>query len=313
MASVTRSPRLGYALAATAATFWAVNGALAKFVLDEGVSAWRLSELRAFVSFVLLAGFLALTDRGALRVDRPGLRQLAFYGICGLAIVHTTYFLAIERLDIGVALVVQYLGPLLILIWLAAVHGRRLQPSLWAAVTLAVLGSALVVQVYDIDALDGLGLAAAFASAVTFAVAMVTSERAGARYPAQTTLAYGFGFATLFWFVVQPPHTFPFDQFDSLRMIALGAGVAVVGTLIPFFLMVAAVRHIPASRAAIIATLEPVLGALIAWPVHDQALAAPQIAGGITVVAAVIWVQSHKPEYEAEGAPLKTARAPADQ
>ena len=60
-------------------------------------------------------------------------------------------------------------------------------------------------------------------------------------------------------------------------------------------LIVAAVRHIPAPRAAVVAPLEPVLAAILAWPILDQALEAPQIAGICIVVAAVIWVQSHRP------------------
>jgi len=309
---VSRSPRLGYALAATAATLWAVNGALAKFLLDDGISAWHLSEMRAAVSFLLLAGFLALTRRADLKVAREDLPRLAFLGVAGLALVHATYFLAIERLDIGVALVIQYLGPLLILVWLAVVHKRRLANGLWAAVALSVLGCALVVEVYDADALDALGLLAAGAAAVTFAINMVASERAGHRHAPQTTLVYGFGFATLFWLLVRPPWTFPFGSFDNAANIALALGVAIVGTLIPFVLIVASVRHIPASRAALIATLEPVLGAVIAWPVHDQVLGGPQIVGGMIVVAAVIWVQAHRPEYDVEAAPLKARPLPAD-
>jgi drug/metabolite transporter (DMT)-like permease len=132
---------------------------------------------------------------------------------------------------------------------------------------------------------------------------MVASEKAGRRHPPARTLTYGFGFATLFWLLARPPHTFPYEQFDNLENVALGLGVALVGTLIPFVLMVTALRHIPASRAAIIATLEPVLAAIIAWPVHDQSLALVQILGGIVVVAAVIWVQSRRPQLEAEAAP----------
>ena len=298
-----RSPRLGYLLAAAAATMWAVNGSLARFLLEDGVSAWHLSELRSGLSFVLLAGFLALARPRDLRVARADVPRLAWLGIAGLALVHATYFLAIERLDIGVALVIQYLGPLLILIWLFLFHGRRLQPSLWGAVALSVAGCFLVVEAYDVDALDGLGLLAAAGAAVTFAIYMVAAERAGHRHAPQTTLAWGFGFATLFWLVVRPPWTFPFGEFDTLENVALGLGVAVVGTLVPFVLIVNAVRHIPAPRAAIIATLEPVLAALIAWPVHGQALAAPQILGGLIVVGAVIWVQSRRPDVGAEAAP----------
>ena len=300
-----RSPRLGYAMAAGAATLWAVNGSLAKFLIDDGVTPWHLSEMRSALSFALLAGYLALRNRAALRVPRGDLGQLAFYGIAGLALVHATYFAAIERLEIGVALVIQYLGPLLILIWLRVFHKRHLAPSLWAAVALSVAGSFFVVQAYDADSLDGLGLLAAFAAAVTFAIAMVTAERAGHKHTPATTLTYGFGFAALFWIVVQPPWTFPFELFESADAILYGLGVAIIGTLIPFMLIVSAVRHIPASRAAVIATLEPILAALIAWPIHDQSLALPQILGGIVVVAAVIWVQSHRPEIDAESAPTR--------
>ena len=64
-----------------------------------------------------------------------------------------------------------------------------------------------------------------------------------------------------------------------------------------------AVRHVPASRAAVVATLEPVLAALFAWIIHGEALAALQIGGGLAVVCAVVWIQSQAPAGEAEMAP----------
>jgi drug/metabolite transporter (DMT)-like permease len=67
--------------------------------------------------------------------------------------------------------------------------------------------------------------------------------------------------------------------------------------------MVAALRHIPAPRAAVVATLEPVLAAVFAEFLHDERLAAVQIAGGLAVVAAVLWVQARRPDLEAELAP----------
>jgi drug/metabolite transporter (DMT)-like permease len=301
--AVVRSPRFGYALAAIAASMWAFNGSFARLLIDDGVSAFHLSEMRSALSFVLLAGWLALTNRDQLRIRRDEVRALAWLGIGGLALVHATYFLAIERLDVGVALTIQYLGPLLILLWLRVLHGRRMAPSLWAAVALSVVGSFLVVRAYDTAGLDAIGLLFAFCAAITFAVYMVAAERAGRGHSPATTLSWGFGFATLFWLVVRPPWTFPFEAFAEPRNLALGLGVALVGTLIPFILIVTAVRHIPAPRAAVVATLEPVLAAMIAWPVLDQALDGPQIAGIVVVVCAVVWVQSHRPELEAEMAP----------
>lgn len=303
-----RSTRLGYALAAAAATMWAFNSSMARYLLDDGVGALRLAQLRSLLSFALLAGVLAATRPELLKVHREDLPRLAYLGIAGLAGVHATYFIAIDRLQIGVALTIQYLGPLLILLWLRVFHRRRLSRGLWGAAALSLVGCFLVVRGYDIGRLDGLGLLAAFGAAVTFALYLVASERSGHRYSPVTTLVYAFGFASLFWALAQPLWSFPFGDFDSLRNLSLGLGVAVVGTLLPFICMVSALRHVPAPRAAVVATLEPVLAALIAWPVHDEILGAPEITGGLIVVAAVIWVQLVRTSIEAESAPRQTSR-----
>ena len=298
-----RHPRLGYALAASAATMWALNGSLSRLLLDDGVSALRLAELRGVLSFVLLASALAIARPRLLRIRRQDVPRLAFLGIVGLAGVHATYFFAISRLDVGVALVIQYLGPLILLLWLRLVHRRQLQRSLWGAAVLSVIGCFLVVQAWNPGAIDGLGLLAAFGAAITFAIYLYSSEQAGHRYEPVTTLVWGFGFASLFWLVVQPPWSFPFAEFTSAENIALGLGVAVIGTLLPFVCIVAALRHVPASRAAVVATLEPVLAAIIAWPVLGQDLDVAQIAGGLIVVGAVVWVQIQRPAGEEEAAP----------
>jgi drug/metabolite transporter (DMT)-like permease len=308
-APVQRSPVRGYALAAAGAAMWALNGNLARHLLDDGVSAVRLSQLRSLGSWLILLLVLALARPRLLRVEPRELPALAFLGIAGLAFVHASYFLAIERLQIGVAITIQYLAPFLLLVWLRLAHGRRIAASLWGAVLLSVAGCFLVVRAYDVDALDAAGLAAAFGAAVSFAVYMVGSERAGHAHEPVTTLFWAFGFASVFWALVAPLWSFPLGELDSARNAFLAAGVIVVGTLLPFICMVAALRHLPAPRAAVVATLEPVLAAVFAWFMHDEVLAAVQVAGGATVLCAVAWVQSRRPDLEAELAPpLRAAR-----
>src|SRR3954471_736559 len=304
-----RHPARGYALAATGAAMWAMNGNLARYLLDDGVSALRLAELRSFGSWLILVLALGLWKPDLLRVDRSEVPALALLGVAGLAAVHATYFLAIERLQIGVAVTIQYLAPLLLLVWLRVVHRRRLASNLWGAVMLSAVGCFFVVRAYDASSLDAVGVAAAFGATVSFAVYMVGSERAGHRHEPMTTLVWAFGFATVFWALVAPWWSFPFGHFASAGHALLGAGVIVIGTLLPFICMVAALRHIPAPRAAVVATLEPVLAAVFAWFIHDEALAAIQVTGGLAVVAAVAWVQSRQPDLEAELAPTTPARA----
>ena len=302
---VERNPARGYVLVAAGAAMFALGGNLARYLLDDGVSAVRLSQLRSAGSLVVLAAALAIARPRLLRARREDIGQLAFLGVIGLALVHATYYAAIDRLEIGVALVIQYTAPLILLLWLRFRHGRALAPSLWGAVALSIAGCFLVVRAYDPGALDGAGVAAAFGAAATFAIYMVASERAGHRYEPVTTLVWAFLFASVLWAVVQPWWSFPFSRLD----VWLALGVILVGTLFPFICVVAALRHLPAPRAAVAATLEPVLAAMFAWFLHDEELAGVQIAGGIVVLAAVLWVQSHRPDLEAEvSPPLREAR-----
>src|SRR3954454_60292 len=268
MTARQRHPARGYALAAIGATMWALNGNLARYLLDDHVSAIRLSQLRSAGSWVILLVVPALWRPQLLRVERRELPSLAFLGVAGLAGEHVTYFYAITRLDIGVAVTIQYLAPLLLLVWLRVAHGRRLAPTLWGAVALSAIGCFFVVRAYDVSALDAAGIAAAFGAAITFAIYMVGPERAGPRHEPVTTLFWAFGFATLFWAIVAPWWDFPFDRLDSPRNDLLAAGVVVVGTLVPFICRVAARRHIPAPRAAVVASLEPVLAGVFAWFLH---------------------------------------------
>ena len=306
---MSRHPARGYALAAAAAAMWALNGSLARYLLDDGVSAAQLSEMRSLGSWLILLVALAAWRPGLLRVERGELPALAFLGIAGLAAVHLAYFVAIDRLQIGVAVTIQYLAPMLLLIWLRVVHRRRVSGGLWGAVVLSAAGCFLVVRGFDAGDLDGLGVAAAFAAAIAFAVYMVASERAGHDHEPVTTLFWAFGFASLFWAFAAPWWDFPFDTVGSYPNVLYAAGVIVVGTLLPFICMVAALRHVPAPRAGVVATLEPVLGAIFAWLIHDEALAAVQVAGGLAVLTAVAWVQLRRPDLEAELAPpLRAAR-----
>jgi drug/metabolite transporter (DMT)-like permease len=291
---------LGYSLVVAAVTMWSLNASIARTLLDDGVSAARLSELRALGSWVVIVALVAALRPRLLRVERSEIPNLALLGIAGIGAVYVTYFVAIERLQIGVALTIEYLGPLLLLLWLWLARGRHLSRQLWGAMALALIGIFFVVRAYDLGALDALGVAAGLAAAVSFAIYLAGSERAGQRNAPATTLVWAFGFASLLWLVLQPPWTFPFEQFSGTENLLLGLAVIVVGTLLPYGCLVAAVRHVPAARAGVVATLEPVLSALFAFVIHDEGLAAVQIAGGVVVLAAVVWVQTQRPDLAAE-------------
>ena len=209
-----------------------------------------------------------------------------------LALVNLAYYLAIDRLPVAVAIVLQYSAPALVVAW-AAVRRRRWPPrEIFVALLATIGGVVLVSEVLsgNLSELDVFGVAMGLASAALFASYTLLSERTYALLGPVPTLFRGFMFATLFWVVVQLPQGWPHSLFETDNLPAV-AFVGVVGTLLPFLLFVWGVGRVRSERAAIAATLEPVLAAVFAWLWLGQALATTQIVGGTLVIAGVAALQ----------------------
>jgi len=294
-----RHPFLGYAMVLTAATLWAVNGAVSKIILEEDVSSRRLAEVRSTGAFLGLALALVLFAPRTLRLTRRELPMLVLFGVGGLAFVQWFYFVAIHRLDIGVALLIQYLAPLIVALWARFVMRRDVRRRIWLALALALVGLAFVLEIGGDAGLSTIGVVAAFLGAVSYALYVLVAERGVETRDPVSLTAYGFLFAALFWALVQPWWSFPFDALDDTRTSAWGlpvwalvAWMVVLGTIVPFGLLVGSLRFVPATRVGITAMIEPVAATIVAWLWLGEALGIPQLGGGALVLAAIVLAQT---------------------
>ncbi|HEU4942724.1 MAG TPA: DMT family transporter, partial [Gaiellaceae bacterium] len=273
---MTRRPALGYAMVLTAATLWALNGTVSKVILQSGgVTAERLTQVRSTGAFLLLFGTLLVWRRWTLRTSRRELPFLAVFGVCGLALVAWFYFVAIERLEIAVALLIQYVAPVLVALYARYVLHEPVRRRIWAALALSILGLSLLLQLWNGLELDTIGLLASVGAAVTFALYILMADQGLKRRSTSSLLTYGFLFAALFWAAVQPWTSFPWHLLDDnvsllgrlesieLPVWLLMAWMVVLGTIVPFGLLVAALRHIRPTRAGILAMFEPVAATAI--------------------------------------------------
>jgi drug/metabolite transporter (DMT)-like permease len=291
-------------MAAAAATLWAVNGTVSKVILGSDISSLRLLEVRslgAAIGFVLV---LLVVAPGRLRVSRSELPFLAIFGICGLAFVQWFYFLAIHRLAVGIALLIEYMGALLVALWARYVFHEPVRRRIWAALALALGGLAMIVDLTGGGELSSAGLAFALVAAVTYTAYILLAERGVGDRDAVSLLAWGFGFAALFLAFIAPWWSFPADRVgdsvsllghlddQSLPVWALMLWVIVLGTILPFFLLVSALRHLPATRVAIISMLEPVIATVVAWAWLGESLTAVQLTGAVIVLAAIVLAQT---------------------
>jgi drug/metabolite transporter (DMT)-like permease len=180
-------------------------------------------------------------------------------------------------------------------------HVRR---RLWVAIALALVGLTLVVDLWSGVSLDGLGVLFSLCSAFTFAGYMLFAEKALRRRDPISLLCYGFLFASIFWSLAQPWSSFPFvvpgksvsllgNLADThLPVWALLAWMILLGTIVPFLLIVGSMRHISATRAGIVAMVEPVIASVVAYAWLNETLGAAQIVGGVIVLLAIILAQS---------------------
>ncbi len=287
-----------------AACLFAVNGTVSKVVLGSGISPLELTQVRSTGACVGFLVAVLLLRPASLRATPRELALLAVFGVAGVAFVQWFYFIAIERLPVGIALLIQYLAPLLVALFARYVLHERVRRRIWLALALALTGLALVVEVWQGVTLDGVGVAAALGGACSLAIYVLMAERETTHRDPASLSFFGFLFAAAFWALVQPLWRFPFGRLDdSVSLLGnfddrtaptwlLVLFVVVGGTMVTFALINTALRHVSATRVAIAAMLEPVAASVVAYAWLGETFAAVQLVGAVIVLAAIVLAQT---------------------
>ena len=300
-----RRAGVGYVMALIAATLFAVNGTVSKIALTgSDLDAVDYTQIRTTGAFVLFASLLALFARDRLHISRSDLPFLAFYGMFSFALVQWLYFIAIEHLPIGIALLIQFSGIVLVALWARLVWHTPVRPRVWAALSLTLVGLALVSELWLGWTLDTAGVVAAVGAAIALAVYLLAGERAVQTRDPLTVLCFALLFASVLWALVQPWWTFPLAELREDTPLRGGLGgtlvpvwlfvlwTIVLGTIVPFALSIAALRHLPATRLGITLTFEPFAASVVAWAWLGESLSTAQLAGGLVVVAGIFLAQT---------------------
>jgi drug/metabolite transporter, DME family len=294
--------RAGYAAVAIAAVLWAAGGAYASRLIDLGASFVELTEARAWITALVLAAVtLARPKPARPTTDRPAVWLVVVFGL-SIAAANVTYYAALSRLPVAIAITTQYTAPGLVVLWAALAERARPSRLVIGALCAAVAGVALLAEVPVLVAegrlrLDGVGFLFAGLSAVAFATYMVSGERVGRSLGSREAVLRGFIVASVLWLGVQVMRGRP-DTLLEPRFAFAIAFLAVATTIAPFLLFVWGLERISASDAGIVSTLEPLTAAVIAFVWLDQSLSAWQIAGALLVIVGIGLVQAERPQSE---------------
>ena len=292
---------MGYAYIIAAALLWATIGPAARFALQAGTTPLEISFWRAAIAGLLFA--LHAAARGRLRLARADLPAVAGFALLGVTIFYWAYFRAVELGGAALAAILLYTAPAWVALTAALWLGERLTARKSLAVVLTLAGIALVAFG------SGSGVSAGTAtsriqaigwgllSGVAYAAYYLFGKRYFARYDASTLFAYALPLGAL---LLLPAVKFaPKSTTEWLVLLFL----AVVPTYLAYSLYSFGLARVEATRAATVATIEPVAAAALAYLVWGEALHALGYVGAALVIAGVLVVATERQTQEAVAPP----------
>ena len=300
----TRSTSAGLFLALVAAVTFSTSGPFAKSLMDTGWTPGSVVFLRIAGAALLLLVPTVRALRGRWHLLGREWRQVLAYGLCAVALPQVAFFYAIEHLSVGVALMLEYLGLVLVVAWQALVSRRLPQPPTILGIVLALVGLALVLDVLGSVRIDAVGVAWGLIAAFGLASFYVMSgaSHATALPPlalAGSGLVVGaLGFATLGVVGVLPMefHTAPAELAGTtfpwwLAVLELG----VIAAATPYITGILAARILGAKVASFVGLSEVLFTVLLAWLLLGELPRMVQLLGGVFIVAGVIAVRAEEP------------------
>ncbi|MGW0933008.1 EamA family transporter [Streptomyces sp. NPDC002644] len=293
----------GLALAALSAVAFGGSGVAAKPLIEAGLDPLEVAWLRITGAALVLLP-VAWRHRGLVR-QRP--LMLLGFGMFAVAGVQACYFASISRIPVGVAMLVEYLAPALVLGWVRFVQRRPVGRAAALGVVLAVAGLACVVEIWSGLGFDAVGLLLAFGAAccqVAYFVLADHGSGAGKQAPDPLgMISFGLLVGCLTMTVVARPWNV--DRAVLTRSVDMdGSGVpawalllwiVLVATVLAYVTGVVSVRRLSPAVAGVVACVEAVVAAVAAWVLLGEQLGAVQIAGGALVLVGALVAQSSAP------------------
>jgi drug/metabolite transporter (DMT)-like permease len=300
-----RNPRLGYGLVIGGAVLFGLNGGVARVAMGSALTPETFTTLRVTGAMLVFVLYATCFRRSALRRPRgSAFLLIAALGLFGVAALQLTYNVAITRLPLGIALLIEYIAPVLIVLWVRFVRREPVHPRMWFAVVLALGGLAIVSRVWNGLDFDGLGVVMALLAALSFATYFLLAEHNVGIDDPLRVVVWAFIVAAVVMNLFQPIWTVQdisgrtsmlgrLEDWSASTWLVVG-WVVVLGTVVPFFLELLALQHLPATIVTVVAMLEPVIANVLGWAWFREALTPVQVLGAVAVLGGIVLAQTSR-------------------
>ncbi len=295
--------RSGLALAVLSAASFGTSGAFATSLLDAGWTPGAAVTIRVAIAALVLTGPALLQMRGRMSLLAGGSRTFVPYGIFAVAGAQLGFFQAVERLSVGVALLLEYSGALLVVAWMWARHGQRPRRLTIAGAGAAIIGLALVLDLLGDQRLDLVGVLWGLSAAVGLAVYFVLS--AGGEDPLPPLVVAWGGLAVGAAVLMTAAATGVLPARATLNDVTLldarvswlvpVAGLALLAAVVAYVSGIGAARLLGARLASFVGLTEVLFAVAFAALLVGQVPSGLQLAGGLLVLAGVALVRLDEP------------------
>ncbi len=289
----------GLALAVASAVSFAMSGPLARGMLDAGWTAGAVVLARLAIAALVVAPLAARSLRGQWGALRANAGFVLLFGAVPVAGAQFAYFSAVDHMDVGPALLIEYTAPAAVVVWLWVRHGERPGPLTVAGAGLAALGLVLVLDLLSGSDLAPIGIVWALIAMVCAASYFVLAATPRPGLPPVALAGSGLATGALVLAVLGAIGLLPMHATTASPVLAdssvtwwiplLGLGVVTAG--LAYCLGIAASRRLGSRLASFVALLEVVAGVSFAWLLLNQVPGALQLGGGILIVAGVVVVK----------------------
>ena len=290
---VARDRLLGVLAVAAAASMWGTLGFFAKILYAQGVSFESLVAVRASVGWLAVIGFLLATQGArSLRVARRDLAFLLPLGLVGIGAFYLLYFYTVRESTVGTAAILLYSAPAFVVILAWLFLKEPLNAAKVFALLLTVGGISLVVGAYAPANLEVSPtiLLTGLLSGLTYGLYAIFGRPLARHLSPAVILSYALAFGSALLIVAALP------TLDTL--VGLPAGsyllllmLSVIHTTLAFALYTFGIRHLGAGRAAIVATVEPVVAGILGVTLLGEELTALKALGALLVLAGAVLAQ----------------------
>lgn len=288
---------LGFAL--VSAISFGLSGALARGLLDSGWTPGSVVLVRIGLAAVVVAPFGLLSLRGRYHLLRRNARTLVLYGLLAVAGAQFCYFSAVQYMQVGPALLIEYTAPAAVVVWLWLRHGQRPGPLTLAGAGLAAVGLVLVLDVLSGAEVSLPGVLWALAAMVGAASYFIISADTSGGLPPLTLAGGGLVVGALALGLLALVGLLPMSAstddavYDGtavawwVPLVALG----LVTAALSYTTGIAAIRRLGSRVASFVALSEVLAGVAWAWLLLDELPKPVQMVGGVLILLGVVGVK----------------------